>query len=317
MKKRGIILLAGLMTMGMTSFAMESNDAEVLKTEKEKEMSIFNINDRVRFDENRMEINGNLHLNENNRLEMRIRSYTGIGSDANTSRSSGKETSDRTEIRLRLHTQTSIENMEIRTEVKTNTYENSGNKQLFRIQPTWYLFTGVEGLDSLVRAGVGMEHSGGAHGEDYMITTSFENYYTINDYFAVEGNMYYDYIFGGNGTYDGQYHNIEIEAYAYANYPLYKNENIKVEALFEGGIDPYGFGNRHFGDLNDVNKDNNENGEDYYVVYLEPSIKVSKNLNEANDIYLQGGYYIEKNEENTSSNYDDSAFIRVGFTSKF
>ncbi|WP_028855589.1 FomA family porin-like outer membrane protein [Psychrilyobacter atlanticus] len=317
MNKRRIALLAGLMTMGMVSFAMEEGNAEVLKTQEQKELSIFNINDRVRFDENRLEVNGNLHLDENNRLEMRVRNYTGVGSDANSSRSSGKETSDRTEVRLRLHTQTSVENMEIRTEVKTNTYENSGSKQLFRVQPTWHLFTDVDGLDSLVRAGVGMEHSGDAHGEDYMITTSFENYYTINDYFAIEGNVYYDYTFGGDGATDGQYHNVEIEAYAYANYPLYQNDDMKVEALFEGGLDPYGFGNRHFDDLNDVNKDNNKNGEDYYVVYLEPSVKVTKHLNETNNVYLQGGYYIEKNEENTSSNYDDTAFVRVGFTSKF
>ena len=320
MNKRRIVLLAGLMTMGMVSFATGSEESEVLKTENQRELTVFNINDRVRFDENRLEINGNMHFNENNRLEMRIRNYTGVGAGVNSARPSGKETGDGTEVRLRLYTQTSVENMEVRTEVKTNTYENSGGKQLFRVQPTWHLFTDVEGLDySLLRAGFGMEHSGAAHGEDYMFTSSFENYYTVNDYLELEGNLYYDYTFEGNGGHDGKWNNVEVEAYFYSKYPLYNQDGIKVEALFEGGIDPYGFGNRHFNDLRLSSDSNTSRGNDvnYYVFYLEPSVKVTKNLNETNNVYLQGGYYTEKNEDTPSHNYDDTAFVRVGFTSKF
>ena len=70
MNIKKIVVLTGLVTMGMVSFAMGNSDAEVLKTKEEKGSRIFNINDRVRFDENRLEINGNLHFNENNRLEM-------------------------------------------------------------------------------------------------------------------------------------------------------------------------------------------------------------------------------------------------------
>ncbi|MCS5423252.1 MULTISPECIES: hypothetical protein [Psychrilyobacter] len=300
---------------------MESSDAEVLKTKEEKELSIFNINDRVRFDENRLEMNGNLHLDKNNRLEMRVRHYSSVGNgDFGDNRDSGNTAGDRTEMRLRLHTQTSVEDMVVRTELKTNTYGSGdgGNQQYFRVQPTWHLFTDVEGLSSHVRAGLAFKHTSpdAASSENaYSFTSSFENAYTINDYLAIEGNIYYDYNFGGKGTED--YNNVDIEAYVYANYPLYNADGIKVEALLEGGMDPYSFGNRHFGDLNNVNKETPSEGHETYVLYAEPSVKASKTLNENNSVYLQGGYYVEQNDKNSTGNVDDTAFVRVGFTSKF
>lgn len=326
MNKRRVALLAGLMTVGMVSFAMEEGEAEVLKTQEAKELSIFNINDRVRFDENRLEMNGNLHLNENNRLEVRVRDYNKVGNTfgSDTGDGTGKgETTGRTELRMRLHTQTSVENMEVRTELKTNTYDNSKNTQYFRVQPTWHLFNDVEGLSSLARAGFGMNHTSGS-GEDFSFTSSFENYYTINDYFAIEGNVYYDYTFARNSN---KYHNVDIEAYAYANYPLYHANDVKVEALFAGGADPYTFGTRDIENLNNVTKDS-EGGESY-VLYAEPSVKATKTLNENNSVYVQAGYYIEMTEANdkkattgqsfsgSSDKYNDSAFVRVGFTSAF
>lgn len=68
MNKRSITLLAGLMAVGTVSFAMDDNSEDLSKGEKP--LSIFDINDRVRFDDNRLEINGNLHLNKENRLEV-------------------------------------------------------------------------------------------------------------------------------------------------------------------------------------------------------------------------------------------------------
>ena len=318
MNKRKIIILAGLMTMGMVSFAMEDSDAEVL-TQEEKQLSIFNINDRVRFDENRLEMNGNLHLTENNRLEMRLRHFSSVG-DGNfgDTRESGNTAEDRTEMRFRLHTQVDVEDMIIRTELKTNTYGSGdgGSKQYLRVQPTWHVFTDVEGLSSHVRAGVAFEHSSpdAASSENaYSFTSSFENYYTINDYLAVEGNIYYDYTFAGKGS--DEYNNVDIEAYVYANYPLYNVDGIKVEALLEGGADPYSFGARHFDDLTDVS--GTEDGKETYVLYAEPSIQLSKSLDENNLVYLKGGYYVEKNDKNSTGNVDDTAFIRFGYTSKF
>ena len=315
--------------MGMVSFAMEEGNAEVLKTPEQKELSVFNINDRVRFDENRLEMNGNLHINENNRLEVRVRSYNNVSDGTlRPDRESGNSAGDSTELRMRLHTQTSIENLEIRTELKTNTYASTTgpvlgldragyNRQYFRIQPTYHLFTGVEDLSSLVRVGFGYNHTTESGTSDstnnYSFTSSFENYFTINDYLAVEGNVYYDYDFAGKGG--EKYNGVEIEAYAYANYPLYKAEGLKVEALFEGGMDPYGFGDRHFGGLNNVSK--KDTGNEYYTFYLEPSVKATKTLNEHNSAYLQAGYYTENNEKTSSNQYEDTAFIRVGFTSKF
>jgi len=319
MKK--ITVLVGLMTVGMISFAMEESKAEVLRTKEEKESSIFNINDRVRFDENQLEMNGNFHLNKNNRLEMRLRHYSDVayGSFGDT-RDSGNTADNRTEIRLRLHTQTSVENMMIRTEIKTNTYGsgNGGNEQYFRVQPTWEFFTDVEGLSSYLRTGVGFKHTSPKIKDttnDYFFTSSFENFYTINDYLAVEGNIYYDYTFVGEGSDD--YNSVDIEAYLYANYPLYDAENgIKLEALLEGGFDPYSFGARHFTDLNNVGGSGVE-GNETYVLYAEPSIQLSKMMDQNNSVFLKGGYYVEKNEKNSTGNIDDTAFIRIGYTSKF
>jgi hypothetical protein len=323
MNKRRIALLAGLMTMGMVSFAMTDN-AEML-TQEQKPLSIFNINDRVRFDENRLEMNGNLHLNENNRLEVRVRSYSNVSDTfgSETGDGTGKGTTgDSTEMRMRLYTQTSTENLEVRTELKTNTYEGSGNKQYFRVQPTYYLYNANDSF-ALLRAGFGYTH--GTDGSDaYSFTSSSENVYTINNYFSIEGNVYYDYTFGGAGSDD--YHNVDIEAYAYANYPLYNAEGIKVEALLEGGMDPYSFGDRHFDDLlGSVSHETGE-GHETYVFYAEPSIKATKTLNENNSVYLQAGYYIETTSSNdktssdwkgSSDNYNDTGFVRVGFTSAF
>ncbi|WP_028855591.1 FomA family porin-like outer membrane protein [Psychrilyobacter atlanticus] len=320
MNVKKIAVLAGLMTMGMITFAMEDSDAEVL-TQEEKQLSIFNINDRVRFDENRLEMNGNFHLNKSNRLEMRLRHYSDIGYGSfGDTRESGNTADNRTEIRLRLHTQTSVENMVIRTELKTNTYGSGdgGNQQYFRVQPTWQLFADVENLSSYLRAGVGFKHTSPKIKDttnDYSFTSSFENFYTINNYLAVEGNVYYDYTFVGEGSDD--YNNVDIEAYVYANYPLYKSENgMKLEALLEGGFDPYSFGARHFTDLNNVSGSGVE-GHETYVLYAEPSIQVSKLLDGNNSVFLQGGYYVEKNEKNSTGNVDDTAFIRFGYTSKF
>jgi hypothetical protein len=305
MSIKKIAVLAGLMTMGMVSFAMEESDAEVLKTQEQKQLSIFNINDRVRFDENRLEINGNLHLSKNNRLEMRLRHYSDVGyGDLRDTRDSGNTTGDRTEMRFRLHTQVDVEDMIVRTELKTNTYGSGdgGNKQYFRVQPTWHLFTDVEGLSSHLRAGIAFQHyspDAASTENSYLFTTSFENFYTINDYLEIEGNIYYDYTFAGSGTED--YNSVDIEA---------------LEALLEGGFDPYSFGARHFGDLNNVSGSGVE-GHETYVFYAEPSIQVSKSLDENNSVYLKGGYYVEKNNENSTSDVDDTAFIRFGYTSKF
>ncbi|UUV18434.1 hypothetical protein NRK67_14235 [Fusobacteria bacterium ZRK30] len=318
MNKRRIALLAGLMTLGMVSFAMDENP-EMLKKEV-KPLSIFSINDRVRFDENRLEVKTNFHFNENNRLEARIRNYSNVGSgDLGDTRESGNTAEDRTEMRLRLHTQTSVDNMEVRTELKTNTYGSGkgGNKQYFRVQPTWHLFTDVEGLSSLVRAGLAFQHYSPDEASTknaYSISTSFENSYTINDYLEIEGNIYYDYTLGGKNTQD--YNNVKIEAYAYANYPLYSANDVKVEALFEGGFDPYSFGARNFNDLNDVTgKD--VDGKESYVIYAEPSVKATKTLSDRNSLYLQAGYYVEQNDDNSTGKVDDTAFVRVGFKSKF
>jgi len=319
MNKRKIIILTGLMAMGMVSFAMEEGEAEALRTEEQKELSLFNINDRVRFDENRLEMNGNLHLDKNNRLEMRLRHFSSVGNgDFGDTRDSGNTAEDRTEMRFRLHTQVDVENMVVRIELKTNTYGNDdgGSKQYLRVQPTWHVFEDVKGLSSHVRAGVAFEHYSpdAASSENaYSFTSSFENYYTINDYLAVEGNIYYDYTFAGKGS--DEYNNVDIEAYVYANYPLYNVDGIKVEALLEGGADPYSFGARHFDDLTDVS--GTEDGKETYVLYAEPSLKASKTLSDNNVVYLQGGYYVEQNEKNSTGNVDDTAFIRVGFTSKF
>ncbi len=326
MNIKKIAVLAGLMTMGMVSFAMEEGEAEVLRTKEQKESSIFNINDRVRFNENQLEMNGNLHLDKNNRLEMRLRHYSDVGyGDLRDTRDSGKTAEDRTEMRFRLHTQIDVEDMIIRTELKTDTYGSNdgvnnfgGNKQYFRVQPTWHLFTDVEGLSSHLRAGIAFQHyspDAASTENSYLFTSSFENFYTINDYLEIEGNIYYDYTFAGSGTED--YNSVDIEAYAYANYPLYNAENgMKLEALLEGGFDPYSFGARHFGDLNNVSGSGVE-GHETYVFYAEPSIQVSKSLDENNSVYLKGGYYVEKNNENSTSDVDDTAFIRFGYTSKF
>jgi hypothetical protein len=321
MNKRRIAVLAGLMIIGMVSFAMEEGEAEVFQTKEQKETSVFDINDRVRFDENRLEINGNFHLNKNNRLEMRLRHFSDVGyGDFGDTRDSGNTAGDSTEMRFRLHTQTSVEDMIIRIELKTNTYGNSdgGNQQYLRVQPTWHLFTDIEGLSSHLRAGIAFQHysPGAASTENsYLFTTSFENYYTINDYLEIEGNIYYDYTFAGEGSDD--YNSVDIEAYVYANYPLYDAENgIKLEALLEGGFDPYSFGARHFDDLNNVSGSGVE-GHETYVLYAEPSIQVTKLLDENNSMYLKGGYYVEQNEENSTGDVDDTAFIRFGYTSKF
>ncbi len=111
-------------------------------------------------------------------------------------------------------------------------------------------------------------------------------------------------------------YNVKIEAYAYANYPLYKANDIKVEALLEGGFDPYSFGARNFNDLNDViGKD--VDGKESYLIYAEPSVKATKTLSDRNSVYLQGGYYVEQNNKNSTGKVDDTAFIRIGFKSKF
>ncbi|MEI6857614.1 hypothetical protein [Psychrilyobacter sp.] len=326
MNIKKIAVLAGLMTMGTVSFAAERNDAEALLIHKGKELSIFNINDRMRFDENRLEINGNLHLSENNRLEMRLRHFSSIGDgDVGDTRDSGNTAEDRTEMRFRLHTQVDVENMIIRTELKTNTYGSNdgvnnfgGNKQYLRVQPTWHLFTDVEGLSSHLRAGIAFQHYSPDEKSTeyaYSFTSSFENFYTINDYLEIEGNIYYDYTFAGKGSDD--YNSVDIEAYVYADYPLYNAENgMKLEALLEGGFDPYSFGARHFGDLNNVSGSGVE-GHETYVLYAEPSIQVSKLLDENNSVYLKGGYYVEQNDENSTGKVDDTAFIRFGYTSKF
>lgn len=305
MKKRSIALLAGLMTVGMVSFSADNT---------------FNINDRVRFDENRLEIKSNLHFDENNNLEIRIRNYSNVGNGflAN-SRDSGNETSDRTEVRMRLHTQTSVENLEVRTELKTNTYGegDGGNKQYFRVQPSLHLFNDVEGLSSVVRAGLAFEHyspDNDSTSNAYSISTSFENSYTVNDYLAVEGNIYYDYTMGGKSTDD--YNNVDIEAYVYTNYPLYSSDHMAVTALLEGGFDPYSFGARQFNNLTDANGSDTE-GHETYVIYAEPSVKATKMLNKDNSVYLQGGYYVEQNSSNSTGDSDNTGFVRVGFASKF
>lgn len=307
MNKRKVALLAGLMTIGMVSFAAD-----------EKPLNTFNINDRVRFDENRLELNGNLHFNENNNLEIRVRDYSNVGNGIlSDSRDSGNTTSDSTEMRLRLHTQTSINNMEVRTELKTNTYTSGNDQQYFRVQPTLHLFNDVEGLSSLVRAGVAFKHTSSdtdSTSNAYSISTSLENSYTINDYLSVEGNLYYDYTMGGKSTDD--YNSVDIEAYVYANYPLYNVDNYAVTALLEGGFDPYSFGTRQFNNLTDASGSKTE-GHETYVLYAEPSVKVTKMLNERNSVYLQGGYYVEQNNKNSTGEADDTAFARVGFSSKF
>ncbi len=316
MNKRNIAVLAGLMTLGMVTFASEG---EVIKAQDKKPLSIFNINDRVRFDENRLEVNGNLHLNENNRLELRVRNTSDISPmfGSETGGNSGRnEAGDRTEMRMRLYTDTNCEDLLVRTELKTNTYGGSGNTQYFRVQPTYYLYNSNNSF-ALVRGGFGYEHAtGGA--ESYSFTASSENVYTFNQYFSVEGNVYYDYAFGGKDTEDN--HNIAIEAYAYGNYPLYTENGYKVEALLEGGMDPYTFGARDFSDLNEVRSRSTENGVEKYVFYAQPSVKATKRLNENNFVYLQAGYYIEttdKNDKNGTDDYNDSGFLRVGFTSAF
>lgn len=329
MKKRRIALLAGLMAIGMVSFAATEDEgnvekltpvvglegnSDVLKTEEQKELTVFNINDRVRFDENRLELNGNMHFNENNRLEMRVRQYNNVSNGGmSDDRKSGNTTDDSTELRLRLHTQTSMENMEVRTELKTTTYED-GSKQYFRVQPTYNLFTGVEGLSSLVRAGLAFGHNSpdsASTEETYSFSSSFENFYTVNDYLSIENNYYYDYDFAGKGT--DRNNTVQIEAYVYTNYPLYNADGLKVEALLEGGFDPYSFGSRNFSDLTDAN----EKGSETYVFYAEPSVKATKELNNLNNVYLQAGYYTENNEKTSENQYEDTAFVRVGFTSKF
>lgn len=318
MRKRQIVLLAGLMVLGVTSFAMESSNSETLKSESARKLSIFNINDRVRYDENRLEVNGNLHLNENNRLEIRVRSYDDVGYGLGDERISGNSAEDRTEIRMRLHTQTSIDNLEVRTEVKTNTYGDSGNKQYFRVQPTYY-FVNEGSSFSLVRAGLGYTHDSrySDSSDSYQFTSSFENHFVINDYLDLEGNLYYDYDYAETGS-KATKNNVDIEAYFYTNYPLYENEQgYKIVALFEGGFDPYSFGARHFGDLTDASSEDTDNGHETYVLYFEPSIKISKTINSNNSAYLQGGYYTENNEGTSSNQYEDTAFVRVGFTSKF
>lgn len=320
MNKRRIALLAGLMTVGMASFAMDDN-SEML-TQEQKPLSIFNINDRVRFDENRLEMNGNLHLNENNRLEVRVRSYSNVSDTfgSETGAGTGKgETTNSTEMRMRLYTQTSTENLEVRTELKTNSYEGSANKQYFRVQPTYYLYNENDSF-ALLRAGFGYTH--GTDGSDaYSFTSSSENVYTINSYFSVEGNVYYDYTFASSSN---EKHNVDVEAYAYANYPLYEGNDVKVAALLEGGMDPYSFGARHFDDLTSVS--GSERGHETYVFYAEPSVKATKTLNENNSVYLQAGYYIETTDTNdktssawsgSSDKYNDTGFVRVGFTSAF
>jgi len=335
MKKRSIILLAGLMTVGMVSFGMEEGNAGELKP------NTFSINDRVRFDENRLEINDNLHFNENNNLEIRIRDYnkigTTFGSDIGDGTGKG-ETTERTEVRMRLHTQTSVENLEVRTELKTNTYSGDKNKQYFRVQPSLHLFNDVDGLSSVVRAGLAFEHTSSDNDSTsnaYSISTSFENSYTVNDYLAVEGNIYYDYTMGGKSTddynnvdIDDDYNNVDIEAYVYTNYPLYSSDHMAVTALLEGGFDPYSFGARQFNNLTDANGSDTE-GHETYTIYAEPSVKATKMLNKDNSVYLQAGYYIETTNNNdkkatgtqtfngSSDDYNDSAFVRVGFASKF
>jgi len=305
MKKRSIALLAGLMTVGMVSFAADNS---------------FSINDRVRFDENRLEVNGNLHFDQNNNLEIRIRDYSNVGNGfLADSRDSSNETSDSTEMRMRLHTQTSVENMEVRTELKTNTYGEGegGDKQYFRVQPSLHLFNDVEGLSSVVRAGLAFEHyspDDASTSNAYSISTSFENSYTINDYLVVEGNIYYDYTMGGKSTDD--YNNIDIEAYVYTNYPLYSSDNMVITALLEGGFDPYSFGARQFNNLTDASGSETE-GHETYVLYAEPSVKATKMLNENNSVYLQGGYYVEQNNKNSTGDSDNTGFVRVGFASKF
>ncbi len=317
MKKRSIALLAGLMTVGMVSFSADNT---------------FNINDRVRFDENRLEVNGNLHFDQNNNLEIRIRDYnkigTTFGSDIGDGTGKG-ETTERTEVRMRLHTQTSVENLEVRTELKTNTYSGDKNKQYFRVQPSLHLFNDVDGLSSVMRAGLAFEHTSSDNDSTsnaYSISTSFENSYTVNDYLAVEGNIYYDYTMGGKSTDD--YNNVDIEAYVYTNYPLYSSDYMAITALLEGGFDPYSFGARQFNNLTDVSGSKTE-GHETYVLYAQPSVKATKMLNKDNSVYLQAGYYIETTNNNdkkatgtqtfngTSDDYNDSAFVRVGFSSKF
>jgi hypothetical protein len=314
MKRRRIALLAGLMTVGMVSFGMEEGNAGKLKP------NTFSINDRVRFDENRLEVNGSANFNENNSIEIRVRDYSNVGNGflAN-SRDSGNEASDRTEMRMRLHTQTSVENMEVRTELKTNTYggDKGGDKQYFRVQPSLNLFNDVEGLSSVVRAGLAFEHyspDDASTSNAYSISTSFENSYKVNDYLAVEGNIYYDYTMGGKNTDDKN--NVDIEAYVYTNYPLYSNDNMSVTALLEGGFDPYSFGARQFNNLTDASGSETE-GHETYVLYAEPSVKATKMLNENNSVYLQGGYYVEQNNKNSTGDTDNTGFVRVGFTSKF
>lgn len=313
MKKRSIALLAGLMTVGMVSFSADNT---------------FNINDRVRFDENRLEVNGNLHFDQNNNLEIRIRDFNKVGNTfgSETGDGTGKgETTGKTEIRMRLHTQTSVENMEVRTELKTTQKDGAANTQYFRVQPTWNVFNDVEGLSSVVRAGFGTTHTSKS-GEDFSFTSSSENTYTINDYFSLEGNAYYDYTFGRNRNKE---HAVSLEAYAYANFPLYNANDIKIETLFEGGVDGYNFGSRDMEDLIEVRSKDTRNGSETYVIYAQPSVKVTKTLAENNSVYLQVGYYIETTDANdkkavspqtfngNSDDYNDSAFVRVGFASKF
>ena len=312
MNKRRIALLAGLMTVGAVSFAMNDN-AEVL-TKEQKPLSIFNINDRVKFDENRLEVSGNLHLNESNRLEIRVRSFANIGDTFGSGAGNGNSrgiTEESTELRMRLYTQTSTENLEVRTELKTNTYDGYGNRQYFRVQPTYYLYNENDSF-ALVRAGLGYEHT--TDGSDaYSFTASSENVYNINNYFEIEGNVFYDYIFGSSNN---ENHNVDVEVYAYANYPLYEGNDMKIEALLEAGMDPYTFGARHFDDLGNVGK----KGYEEYTFYAEPSVKATKVLNENNSVYLQAGYYIEatdQNDKDGSDKYNDTGFVRVGFTAAF
>ena len=146
---------------------------------------------------------------------------------------------------------------------------------------------------------------------DLRIVGEYKNIYTVNERFELEGNVYITQTKEDNDITNTL---IELEAYAYGNLPLYINNGFKVEALLEGGLDPASFNERRH-DSYYVDEDE----EQSYVVYVQPSIKVSQNIGEGT-IYADTGYYLESqgtSDASKNEGTDDGMYIEVGAQYKF
>lgn len=292
----------------LASTQLFAEEVDLNKTEQLKPSykNSIDFSDRRKYSENRFQVNTNLVLDENNKLNIRYRKFNDAGANDIFSYDDGKK-GESSNTRIRLFTQTGIENFEVRTQLYSG-----GVGSTLKIQPTYYLRNDETG-HSLVRLGLGTNYNDDAN-SDFTFYSSFENTYSLNDFISLENNYYYDKTFARERSKNNK---VTVEAYVYLTYPLLEKDNFKLSINGEGGVDPYSFSDRSASNLDNADKES-------YALYAQTSFKGTYNLSDATSVYGEiGYYYVNSHESNhgevaSETKQDkDTGFVTVGLKQKF